>query len=130
MKVAASLAAKTNLVLPTETGARQNSSNVRDRVLTLSVKRADELLAERGLAPLPKGLTPPSMRRTFISPVLAIGEDVRYGMAQVGHADPKMTLSIYAQAMFRGEGEKERLEALIEGVEWPPTTRSLGISAQ
>ena len=54
------------------------------------------------------------MRRTFISLLLAIGEDVPYVMGQVGHADPKVTLSIYAQVMFRGEGEKERLEALVE----------------
>ncbi len=130
LKAHASLAAKTDFVFPTETGQRQNSSNVRNRVLSLSVKRADELLAERGLAPLPEGLTPHSMRRTFISLVLAIGEDVPYVMAQVGHADPKMTLSIYAQVMFRGEGEKERLEALVEGVEWPASTRPLGTGAQ
>ena len=130
MKVHATLAAKADFVFPTETGQRQNSSNVRNRVLALSVKRADELLAERGLAPLPEGLTPHSMRRTFISLVLAIGEDVPYVMAQVGHADPKMTLSIYAQVMFRGEGEKERLEALVEGVEWPASTRPLGTGAQ
>jgi hypothetical protein len=30
-------------------------------------------------------------------------------MRQVGHADPKVTLSIYAQVRFRGEGERERL---------------------
>jgi hypothetical protein len=33
-------------------------------------------------------------------------------MRQVGHADPKVTLSIYAQARFRGESERERLKAL------------------
>ena len=54
------------------------------------------------------------MRRTFISLLLAIGEDVPYVMGQVGHADPKVTLSIYAQVMFRGEGERERLEALVQ----------------
>ena len=39
-------------------------------------------------------------------------------MRQVGHADPKVTLSIYAQVMFRGEGERERLKALVEGSDW------------
>jgi integrase len=53
--------------------------------------------------PLPDGLTPHSLRRTFISLLLAIGEEVPYVMRQVGHADPKVTLSIYAQVMFRGE---------------------------
>jgi hypothetical protein len=30
-------------------------------------------------------------------------------MCQVGHSDPKVTLSIYAQVMYRGEGGLERL---------------------
>ena len=68
-----------------------------------------------GWVPLPEGLTPHSMRRTFISLRLALGEDVPYVMAP-GRATsiPKVTLSIYAQVMFRGEGERERLEALAE----------------
>ncbi len=130
LKAITSFSAKDDFVFPTETGGRQNPSNVRNRVLALSVKRANERLAERNLTPLPEGLTPHSMRRTFISLVLAIGEDVPYVMAQVGHADPKMTLSIYAQVMFRGEGEKERLEALVQGVELPEPGRPLGTGAQ
>jgi integrase len=70
-------------------------------------KRANERLAARGLVPLPEGLTPHSMRRTFISLLLAIGEDAPYVMGQVGDVDPKVTLSIYAQVMFRGEGETQ-----------------------
>ena len=37
---------------------------------------------------------------------------------QVGHADPKVTLSIYAQVMFRGEGERERLQSIVQSIEW------------
>ena len=109
--------AQTDFVFPTEPGGQQNASNVRNRVLAPSVARANQRLEERGLSPLPEGLTPHSMRRTFISLLLAIGEDVPYVMGQVGHADPKVTLSIYAQVMFRGEGERERLEALVNGAE-------------
>jgi hypothetical protein len=69
---------------------------------------------------VPDGLTPHSLRRTFISLLLASGAEVRYVMQQVGHADPKVTLSIYAQVMFRGEGERERLSALVEGVDRAP----------
>ena len=58
------------------------------------------------------------MRRTFISLLLAIGEDVPYVMGPVGHADPKMTLSIYAQVMFRGDGERERLQSIVQSIEW------------
>ena len=39
-------------------------------------------------------------------------------MRQVGHSDPKVTLSIYAQVMYRGEGERERLKTIVEGSDW------------
>jgi hypothetical protein len=67
---------------------------------------------------VPDGLTPHSLRRTFISLLLATVAEVRYVMQQVGHADPKVTLSIYAQVMFRGG--RERLRALVEGVDRAP----------
>jgi len=117
-KAATRYPAQDDFVFATETGRRQNASNIRNRVLAMSVERANRDLAGRDLAPLPEGLTPHSLRRTFISLLLAIGEDVPYVMGQVGHADPKMTLSIYAQVMFRGEGERERLEALVQSIEW------------
>lgn len=72
-------------------------------------------MAKQERNPLPEGLTPHSLRRTFISLLLAIGREVPYVMRQVGHADPKVTLSIYAQVMYGGEGERERLRALVEG---------------
>jgi hypothetical protein len=83
-----------------------------------AVEQANENLAERDATPLPEGITPHSLRRTFISLLLATGAEVPYVMQQVGHADPKVTLSIYAQVMFRGEGERERLQAFIEGSDW------------
>jgi hypothetical protein len=88
---------------------------VRNRYLAGAVERANVRLEERGLAPLPDGLTPHSLRRTFISLLLAIGEDVPYVMRQAGHLVPKVTLAIYARVMFRGDGERERLRALVEG---------------
>ena len=41
--------AQDDFVFPTETGGRQNASNIRNRVLALSVERANERLEERGL---------------------------------------------------------------------------------
>ena len=113
-------------VFPTHQGKHQSPSNVRNRVLALSVKRANERLAEDDLLPLLEGLTPHSLRRTFISLLLALGEDVPYVMGQVGHSDPKVTLAIYAQVMWRGEGERDRLRALVDGVDRAP----MGTSAQ
>jgi integrase len=107
-----------DFVFPSERGGRANPTNVRKRIMARTIERANEKLASHGAAPLPDGLTPHSLRRTFISLLLAIGEEVPYVMRQVGHADPKVTLSIYAQVMFRGEGERERLKALVEGPDW------------
>ena len=103
------------LVFATGTGGAQNPSNVRNRMLAASVKLANEHREEAGLGPLPDRLTPHSLRRTFISVLLAAGEDPPYVMRQVGHSDPKVTLGIYAQVMLRKDGERERLRALVHG---------------
>lgn len=91
---------------------------VRPRVVVRAVERASENLIGRGGNPLPEGITPHSLRRTFISLLLATGAEVPYVMRQVGHSDPKMTLSIYAQVMYRGKGERERLKTIVEGSDW------------
>ncbi len=108
-------------VFPTESGSRQDRNNARRRVVVKSVERASANLIGRGLSPLPEGITPHSLRRTFISLLLATGSEVPYVMRQVGHTDPKVTLSIYAQVMYRGEGERERLKSIVERVDWAPT---------
>ena len=41
--------AQPDFVFPTETGGQQNASNIRNRLLALSVERANERLEERGL---------------------------------------------------------------------------------
>ena len=41
-------------------------------------------------------------------------------MAQLGHTDAGFTLRVYAHAMRRDEGDKERLKALVEGRDWAP----------
>ena len=41
-------------------------------------------------------------------------------MAQLGHTDPGFTLRVYAHAMRRDEGDKDRLRALVEGRDWAP----------
>lgn len=73
------------------------------------------MLAEDGFGPLPEGLTPRSLRRTFASLLFALGETPPYVMAQMGHTTPNLTLAIYARQMDRRDGEPERLKALVEG---------------
>ena len=57
----------------------------------------------RGLPPLPN-TTPHSLRRTYISiALLANNFDVKWVMSQVGHADSKMTMDVYAQLEQRAQ---------------------------
>jgi HTH-like domain len=42
------------------------------------------------------------------------------GAKQLGHADPKFTLRVYAHQMRRGNDERARLKALVEGRDWAP----------
>ena len=69
----------------------------------------------------PDRLTPHSLRRTFASLLLANGDELPLRHEQLGHADPKMTLGVYAQVMQRKDGEQERLRALANGAEWAPS---------
>jgi len=46
---------------------------------------------------------------------VALGEDVFYVMEQVGHTDPKLTLTVYTKQMARRDGEREKLRALVTG---------------
>jgi integrase len=73
--------------------------NFRNRVLAPAVKRADENLAKRELAPLPPKLTPHSLRRTFASLLYALGETPPVVMQEMGHTDPALALRIYARAI-------------------------------
>ena len=41
-------------------------------------------------------------------------------MSQLGHTDAGFTLRVYAHAMRRDEGDKDRLKALVEGRDWAP----------
>ena len=61
------------LVFATPTGRPHSPSNIRRRVLVKAIERANERLAEAREAPLPEGLTPHSLRRTFASLLYAIG---------------------------------------------------------
>jgi integrase len=75
---------------------------------------ASSRLASRGLPPLPN-TTPHTLRRTYISiALLANRFDVLWVMRQVGHADSKMTLEVYAQLQQRAErSHGEAFDALV-----------------
>lgn len=104
-------------VFGTARGGRQSESNVRQRILAPALARANEMLASQGSNPLPPGITPHSLRRTFASLLYATGEDPRTVMGEMGHTDEGLALRIYAQAMRRDEGERARLRALVDGIQ-------------
>jgi hypothetical protein len=73
-----------------------------------AAEHASDLLAARGLPPLPH-TTPHTLRRTYISiALLANRFDVLWVMGQVGHADSKMTMDVYAQLQQRVKREHGR----------------------
>ena len=97
---------------------RRSRHNLRQDVVDAAVIHANRLVEERGLQPLPLGITPHKLRHTFASILVAIGKDPTYVMQQLGHTDPAFTLRVYAHAMRRSEEERERLKALVEGHDW------------
>lgn len=105
-------------VFITSAGKARDRHNLRKDVVGAVVRRAEELLAERGAQPLPTGITPHKLRHTFASILVAIGKDPTYVMHQVGHTDPAFTLRVYSHMMRRGPEERERLKALVEGRVW------------
>ena len=83
-------------LVPNRRGGRLS----RDRVGTIvgeATADATRRRLERGLPAVPH-VTPHSLRRTYISlALLANDYDIKWVMSQVGHADSKMTLDVYAQ---------------------------------
>ena len=102
-------------LFPTRTGRRQYECKVRTGTLGGAVKRANANLAAKGLPPLPEGLTPHSLRRTFATVLHALAEAPPVVMAEMGHTSPNLALRIYAQVMRLSEDEKQELVALVAG---------------
>lgn len=107
-----------NPVFATSAGKPRSRHNLRQDVVGAVVAHANRLVEERGLQPLPLGITAHKLRHTFASILVAIGKDPTYVMQQLGHTDPAFTLRVYAHTMRRSEEERERLKALVEGHVW------------
>jgi integrase len=83
-------------LVPNLRGGRISRQRV-GQIVGETARAASEQLLANGLPPLPH-TTPHSLRRTYISiALLANNFDVKWVMGQVGHADSKMTLDVYAQ---------------------------------
>jgi integrase len=110
---ARSQAGAQGFVFPTQRGGTMNDSNVRNRILTKAVERANKRLEAKGSAPLPEGLTPHKLRHTYCSVLVALGTDPGAIMDQIGHTDPGFTLRVYRHAMRRDQASKDQLRALV-----------------
>ena len=87
---------------PNVRGGRMSRQRV-GKIVNDAAAEATQRMERQGLPPLPN-VTPHTMRRTYISiALLANGFDVKWVMSQVGHADSKMTLDVYAQLEKRVE---------------------------
>jgi len=76
---------------------------------------------------MPPGITPHSLRRTYISLMLEVGANPRVVMQQVGHSDAGLTLRIYAQVMKRRDNEStRRVDAFLRTIDWAELGRNLG----
>jgi integrase len=84
------------------------------RIIREAAVLASAELAARGLPELPN-TTPHTLRRTYISIALLANKfDVLWVMRQVGHADSKMTMDVYAQLQQRAERQHgEAFDALV-----------------
>jgi integrase len=89
-------------LVPNLRGGRTDRGRIA-HVLTKASASASEQQLARGLPPLPH-TTPHTLRRTYISiALLANNFDVKWVMAQVGHADSRMTMDVYAQLEQRAK---------------------------
>lgn len=72
-------------------------------------------------------ISPHSLRRTYISlALLASDYDIKWVMSQVGHADSKMTLDVYAQlGQYVPRHHGENLDLLLREARQPRLTGAL-----
>jgi len=115
-------------VFPTTTGAAQNPSNIRQRVLAPAVKRANMHLEEAGETPLPEPITPHKLRHTYASLLVALGTDPGAAMDQLGHTDPAFTLRVYRHGMRRDVASKQALRELVGLADQPSEWAAMGSS--
>jgi integrase len=113
----------TDPLVPNLNGGRISRQRV-GKVLREAAEAASTKRVASGLPPLP-AVTPHAMRRTYISLALVSNEfDVKWVMGQVGHANSKMTLDVYAQLEQRIKRDHgASFDALVRSARTPPEER-------
>jgi integrase len=95
---------------PTAAGSRRDRNNIARRIIAPTLAQANALRATRHQPPIRTDVTPHTLRRTYITFMLAAGFDVPYVQDQVGHSDPSTTLGIYARVIRRADRDQLRSE--------------------
>jgi integrase len=110
-----------DLVFPTLEGKQDSRQNVRRRLILRAVELANPKLVALAIEPIGP-VSPHGLRRTFASLRCAVGDDVAYTAAQLGHEDAVFTLKTYTHAVKRRERltghELEQFKAAIEWAQW------------
>ncbi len=105
---------------------RPSAANVARRLKT-AIRGANRRQAEFGIEPISERVTPHSLRRTYASLRAASGDDPVYIAEQLGHTDPRFTLTVYTKAVKRkaklsdvylAEHEKALAWAALSTAEW------------
>jgi integrase len=111
-------------VFQNDKGRRMSRQSV-GKIMTEAALAASKTLCKHDLPALPH-TTPHSMRRTYISTaLLANNFDVVWVMKQVGHADSRMTLEVYAQLQQRARRENgAKFDALVRNARKQLTRRA------
>jgi Phage integrase family len=120
-------------LVPNVKGGRMSYGRVGE-VVRDAAARASARITAKGLPPLPH-TTPHTLRRTYVSiELLANNFDIKWVMSQVGHADSKMTLDVYAQLQQRAKRDRGvKFDELVrdarrqlQGTADVPTRRLIG----
>ena len=115
-------------MFPTGTGTKMNPANVRNRILSPAITRANETLEAAGETPLAENLSPHKLRHTYASLLVALGTDPGAVMDQLGHTDPGFTLRVYRHGMRRDPAAKARLQELVGVVQKGANADSVRLS--
>jgi integrase len=98
---------------PTRTGKRRTKENLLQRVLPTVVREANRVRRQRGVPPINEAITPHTLRRTYISLLLAHGRPVPFVQRQAGHKDPRTTLMIYTEVIDTDFGPTAEILELL-----------------
>jgi integrase len=81
-------------------GGRQPATGVAQK-LKRAVRDANLRLEELGIEPMSERVMPHSLRLTYASLRAAFGDDPVYIADQLGHTDPRFTLTVYTKTAKR-----------------------------